>query len=410
MSVKGREIGRGRPAAFGANMAGGVNSAWVRRVNAGLLMRALRRNPGASQRELSGFTGLDKATVSAVTSQLVATGFVARQQAASTMRRLGRPAVALDIPRSAGAVVGVRLEPDAIAVVAADLAGRVIDRETDGGAAEPRSAMRSLQKVLDRIAARLAPAPLRAIGIGVPGLIGRDGKVLFGPNLGWKDVPLAPLAAERLLLPAVIDNDTNAAAIAEREFGCCVGVDDFIYVSGHSGIGGAVFAGGALYRGGGGLAGEFGHIKVMPEGRTCGCGGRGCLEAYASVPGLLRSLAERGRPAAGLGEVAERAKAGDPVVQALLSEVGSLLGRVLAGLVSALNPSCVVIGGELAAAAPWMLKALREELSRATLHQLAAGLRIELSPLGSDAVLMGGVALALQKVDEALTESMAVGD
>ena len=111
----------------------GVNSAWVRRVNAVLLMQALRRHPGSSQRELAVLTGLDKATVSAVTSQLVDAGLVARSNAAAGVRRLGRPAVALSIPRSAGIVFGVRLEPDRIAVVAADLGGRIIDREVAAG-------------------------------------------------------------------------------------------------------------------------------------------------------------------------------------------------------------------------------------------------------------------------------------
>jgi predicted NBD/HSP70 family sugar kinase len=394
---------RRRPS--GRPPGGGVNSAWVRRVNAALVMRALRRNPGASQRELAGLTGLDKATVSAVVSQLVAGGFAARRQGGGPTRRLGRPAVALDIPRAAGTVFGVRLEPDAIAVVAGDLAGRIVDRQTGAGAADPARAVRALQAIMGELRRRLEPAPLRATGIGVPGLIGRGGDLLFGPNLGWRDVPLNALLHGRLGMPVVLDNDTNAAAIAEREFGCCRGVDDFVYVAGHSGIGGAVFVGGALYRGAGGVAGEFGHIKVVPGGRTCACGGEGCLEAYASVPGLLRSLAERGAPAAGLDDVARRAAAADALVLSLLAETGLLVGRVLSSLVSALNPSCIVIGGDLVAVAPWMLPALREELARSTLADVAAGLRIELSPLGSDAVLMGGVALALQKVDDELTET-----
>src|SRR6185503_13125894 len=116
----------------------GVNSAWVRRVNAVLLMQALRRHPMSSQRELSVLTGLDKATVSAVTSQLVEAGLVARSNAAATVRRLGRPAVALAIPPSAGIVFGVRLEPDRIAVVAADLGGKILDRESRPGSEEPR--------------------------------------------------------------------------------------------------------------------------------------------------------------------------------------------------------------------------------------------------------------------------------
>ena len=287
----------------------GVNSAWVRRVNAVLLMQALRRHPMSSQRELSVLTGLDKATVSAVTSQLVEAGLVARSSAAPTTRRLGRPAVALTIPRSAGAVMGVRLEPDRIEVVAADLGGQIMDRESRPGSEDPRTALQTLAVAIARLSQRLGALPLRVVGIGVPALIDRSGQLIFGPNLGWRDVPLAEIAAEVLPIPFVIENDTNAAAIAEREFGRCSGIEDFIYVTGHSGVGGAIFAAGRLYRGAEGLAGEFGHIRIVPGGRACACGGRGCLEAYASVPGLImiRRLLDVGAPSVCLiGSVAEK--------------------------------------------------------------------------------------------------------
>ena len=231
-------------------------------------MQALRRHPGSSQRELAVLTGLDKATVSAVTSQLVDAGLVARSNATAPVRRLGRPAVALTIPRSAGIVFGVRLEPDRIAVVAADLGGR--SSTASRGPARRIRAPRyiSLAAAVAKLRQRIGAIPVRAMGIGVPALIERSGHLIFGPNLGWRDVPLATLAAEILPIPFVIENDANAAAIAEREFGSCAGVDDFIYVSGHSGVGGAIFAGGRLYRGAEGLAGEFGHIRIVPGGRS----------------------------------------------------------------------------------------------------------------------------------------------
>jgi predicted NBD/HSP70 family sugar kinase len=385
----------------------GVNSAWVRRVNAVLLMQALRRHPGSSQRELAVLTGLDKATVSAVTSQLVETGLVARSNTGGGVRRLGRPAVALSIPRSAGVVFGVRLEPDRIAVVAADLGGRIIDREERPGSEDPHAAIQSLSAAIGKLGQRLGPLSQRAIGIGVPGLIDKRGQLIFAPNLHWRDVPLVELASKILAAPVMVENDTNAAAIAEREFGSCTGVDDFIYVSGHSGVGGAIFVGGRLYRGAEGLAGEFGHIRIVPGGRACGCGGRGCLEAYASVPGLITSLGERGGSTSSIEEVAMRAEAGEAAVLTLLEETGDMIGRALAGSVNALNPSHLVLGGNLAVVAPWMLTSLRNALARAAMEQLAARLNIELSPLGPDAVMMGGVALALQKVDADLMQGKA---
>jgi predicted NBD/HSP70 family sugar kinase len=122
------------------------------------------------------------------------------------------------------------------------------------------------------------------------------------------------------------------------------------------------------------------------------------------VPGLITSLEERGTLVASIGEVAMRAEAGEPVVLALLAETGDLLGRALAGSVNTLNPSHVVLGGNLAVVAPWMLTALRNALARAAMEQIAARLNLVLSPLGTDAALMGGVAVALQKVDADLMQ------
>ncbi len=142
----------------------GVNSAWVRRVNAVLLMQALRRHPGSSQRELAVLTGLDKATVSAVTSQLVEAGLVARSTSNATVRRLGRPAVALSIPQSAGIVFGVRLEPDRIEAVAADLGGRIVDRESRPGSRMPHQAMRALRRRWQSFASASGRCRLRQWG------------------------------------------------------------------------------------------------------------------------------------------------------------------------------------------------------------------------------------------------------
>jgi predicted NBD/HSP70 family sugar kinase len=408
MSVKsaGKTLAPGEAARARA-FASGVNSAWVRKVNAALLMRALRRNRGSSQRELAALTGLDKATVSAVTSQLAEAGLIARSRATATTRRLGRPAVALEIPLSAGIVYGVRLEPDRIAVLATDLGGQVVDRESRPGSPDPREAVRSLKAALAAIRERVGNVPQRAIGIGVPALIDRRGQLVFGPNLRWRDVPLAEETTKLLPAPVVIENDTNAAAIAEREFGSCAAVDDFLYISGHSGVGGAVFAGGELYRGANGLAGEIGHIRVAPDGRTCACGGRGCLEAYASEPALLSILASRGARVENLAAVAAAAGKGDSTVLMVLHETGTLIGRAVSALVNTLNPSRLVLGGNLAIVAPWMLPALKQELGQSVLPQLGQPLQIELSPLGADAVLMGGIALALQKVDAELLEMPA---
>ena len=186
------------------------------------------------------------------------------------------------------------------------------------------------------------------VGVGVPALTDLDGRLVFGPNLRWRDVNLRELLANELGVPVYVDNDTKAAALAETLFGSCRGVNDFLFVIAHSGLGGGLYLGGKLHRGWRGFAGELGHTKVVPGGRPCGCGGRGCLEAYASEPNILARLAEAGAACADLEEAASRAAAGDGAVCAVIEETGELLGRVLTDAVNLLNLERIVLGGRIA--------------------------------------------------------------
>jgi predicted NBD/HSP70 family sugar kinase len=218
---------------------------------------------------------------------------------------------------------------------------------------------------------------------------------VLAPNLGWRDVPIRAMLEDLFGCPVEVDNDTKAAAIAERLFGMCRRTDDFIYVTGDSGVGGALFLGGRLYRGAGGFAGEIGHTKVAPGGNLCGCGRRGCLETYVSEAAILRRLAEQGIEAADIGVVAALADQGHGRVLDLLGEAGRHLGFALSNLVNILNPQLIVLGGNLAVVGSWIMPGLEQALAQQALAPLAAEVSIRVSPLGEDAVPMGGIALAL---------------
>lgn len=383
-----------------------LNSTWVRKVNAQQILQALRDHGHVSQRRIGEVTGLDKATVSTVVAQLASFGLITRSPAPSSGRQ-GRPEVALSIPQSAGVVVGVLLEPGRIDLIASDMAGQVRQRDSIAGASDVDLALGRLADGIDTISRRFSPAPLLAVGVGVPALIDSKGWLLQAPNLGWRDLPIAGLLAERLPMPVLVENDTKAAAVAERRFGSCRAIDDFIYVTAHSGVGGALYFGGSLYRGASGLAGEIGHIEVVPDGRPCGCGARGCLEAYLSEPALQRQLVGRRLDDGGMEGFARLASAGEPDICALLADAGHHLAKALAGLVNALNPERVVLGGDLALIAPYILPACRRQLEALALPSLRRDLAIEPSPLGRDAVAMGGVALAIEAAQDRLLDRIA---
>ncbi|GHE61473.1 hypothetical protein GCM10014715_13600 [Streptomyces spiralis] len=230
------------------------------------------------------------------------------------------------------------------------------------------------------------------LAVAVPGLIGRDGRtVVRAPNLDWHDTDFAALLPDELA-PAV-DNEANFGALAELWLG--EGTPrDFLHVSAEIGIGAAVVVDGRLLRGTRGFAGELGHVPVEPEGPACACGGRGCLEQYAGEEAVLRAAGlEPGEGRVGL--LATRAEAGDEGVRRALSDAGTALGIALTGAVNLLDPETVVLGGALAALAPWLLPSLEAELARRTAGPACP---VSVSRFGPEGPLLGAAHAVVRAV------------
>jgi predicted NBD/HSP70 family sugar kinase len=197
-----------------------------------------------------------------------------------------------------------------------------------------------------------------------------------------------------------VDNDSSAAALAEKLFGEARDARDFVVIAGHSGIGGALYLGGRLYRGSGGFAGEIGHVRVEARRaalqlRRPRLSGGLPLRARRS----RRSSRERGRRSADAYDaIAAAAAGGDATVLALLAEVGTYLGRVIADVIDVLDPELVVLAGPLSQLGPWLLPALERVLAGEALAGHRGECRVVRSTLGAEAVTMGGVGLAMEAV------------
>jgi glucokinase len=276
------------------------------------------------------------------------------------------------VPRSVGLdvggtkVYGVVIDPLEPRVVLAD--ERVPTPEGGDG----------LVDVLLDLARRLA-ADAACIGVGIPGLIDRDGTLHMGPHLRrMQDVPIARLLAQGSGLPATVDNDANCAAVAEQVAGAAAGIDNTLVVTLGTGIGAGIIAEGRLLHGASGFAGEPGHMVVDPNGPPCPCGKRGCWERYASGTGLgrlARDAAAAGRldaavalaggdPAAVRGEhVTTSARAGDAESLAVLDELSHWIALGLANLANILDPAIVVIGGGLVESADLFLPEVRRRFA-----------------------------------------------
>jgi glucokinase len=252
-----------------------------------------------------------------------------------------------------------------------------------------------------------------AVGIAAAGFVDPTGSsVRFAPNLAWREEPLRQRVEERTGLRVVVENDGNTAAWAEVRFGAGRGELDVIVVGVGTGIAGGLVLSGEIYRGRWGTAGEWGHLRLVPDGRPCGCGRRGCWEQYASGNALVREARERasvlpeaaagllahgdGTPAGLTGPmITAAARAGDPLALACFAEVGRWLGRGIAEVVSVLDPGLVVIGGGVSEAGEMLLAPARAEFAASVVGAAHRPLvPFVAATLGNDAALVGAADLA----------------
>ncbi|MCI0673301.1 MAG: ROK family protein, partial [Myxococcaceae bacterium] len=283
----------------------------------------------------------------------------------------------------------------------------------DKVALSERSPTAVVESIAGAVAAALKLAsdvPVSAIGVGAAGqLQGETGIIRVAPNLGWRDVPLGALLAQRFGRPVRVVNDLSAAAWGELKVGSGRGAQDLFVVFVGSGVGSAIIANGQLVTGASGVAGEFGHIKVVPNGRLCGCGERGCLEAYAggrnliaqlqeaidgARPTLLKQLAAEPGPrplAPTLLETA--ADAGDPVALEIFERAADSLALAVANQVTVLNPARLVLGGGTLARMPGLKRHILAGVLAYTLTVSREALTITDAELGDDSGIIGAALL-----------------
>lgn len=277
------------------------------------------------------------------------------------------------------------------AVVAPD--GRLLD--VAKAALEDRSPAGVLSAV-ERLFAQLAVGQSLAVaplGVGFAGML-RGPVVVNAPNLGWRDVDFGGALAARLGRPVRLVNDLSAAAWGERCCGAARGADDVFTVFVGTGVGSAIIANGALLSGATQVAGEFGHVKVLAEGgRACGCGERGCLEAYLGGAKLMEWMAESGL--SGTPADLERlALEGETIAKGLYDFAVGHFALAVANQVSVLNPAVLVLGGGVLLRCPGMVRRTTDVVMTRSTTASRQGLQVRLAQLGDDSGLVGAALLA----------------
>lgn len=303
-----------------------------------------------------------------------------------------------------------------------DEEGRILvrtRRDTPDRSNAPRVVEDTIVEVIEELLGLAQDAKVErpaTVGVGAAGFVAADrSTVVFAPHLSWRNEPLREALGTRLDLPISIDNDANAALWAEHRFGAARGATHAVMITLGTGIGGAIIVGGHLMRGRYGIAGEFGHMQVVPGGQRCECGNRGCWEQYSSGNALVRearglAMANSpmatdllahvgGDPAALTGPmITEAAKAGDATATELLAEIGHWLGVGIANLAAALDPEIFVIGGGVSAAGDLLLGPARDTFSRQlTGRGYRPAASIVAARFGPDAGLIGAAALGAEE-------------
>ncbi|AZS13190.1 MULTISPECIES: ROK family glucokinase [Paenibacillus] len=247
------------------------------------------------------------------------------------------------------------------------------------------------------------------VGAGVAGFTNvREGIIIFAPNVGLKDFHIRQILEERLDKPVKIDNDANVAALGEAWGGAGKGIDNCVCYTLGTGVGGGIIIDGKIYQGFSGLAGELGHMSVVPdlEAIQCGCGKMGCLETVSSATGIIRmandAVARGDRTELALVEnitakdVFDAAKVGDEVALRIVNRAAFYLGKSLAAVAVVLNPEVFIIGGGVSKAGDILFNEVRSVFAQFTPEPVQAGLRIEPATLGNDAGMVGAAGLFLR--------------
>jgi glucokinase-like ROK family protein len=393
------------------------DQALVRQINLSLIMHILRTQAPISRASLSQKTQLNKTTVSDLINELNERGFVRElgMQSSGT----GRPATLLTLNPTAGYIVSCEIAVDYLEVLVTDFAPEVIWQIK-----EPTPPGTSQSVIIERMLALLHEAieqgkstdsNLFGIAVGVPGMVDHStGTILFAPNLKWRNVPLlALLEREAFGAPIFVDNEANMAALGEHYFGAAQGYNEILYLSGNVGLGGGFLRNGQLCRGANGVAAEYGHMTVDPQGELCNCGNYGCWETLVSQNGLFKRIVNaikngepslltekiRGRwESISVEMIVEAAQAGDLLALRSLEEIGHFLGIGIASLLNALNPEIVVLGGILSVASEFLFPIVNAEIQKRALPWNREYVKVVPAAHGSDACVKGGIAIVYQSV------------
>ncbi len=356
--------------------------------NRSLVLQTLYRAGAMSRADVARATGLTRVTVSDLVSELIGDGVVIERGPSDSVRP-GKPATIIDIDRTGFHILALDLsESTVLRGALLTLDGDIeLRHETPLDSLTGDAACHAVVELAKRLAGE-ATKPILGVGVGSPGIVDADGRVVSAPNLGWDDLPLRAILERELGLAVTVVNDANAAVLAEYGFGEVDG--DLMVVKVGHGVGAGVLLGGSLVLGRKWASGEIGHVTVGTDGGPeCVCGKRACLETWLAVPRLeaqLAAVADEGRPDA----PAARDRRDD-----VLRRAGERLGIALAPVVGTLGLGDIVLAGPAALLDGVLADAVSDTIRARTMTTVTGDPSLRMTSLGDDIVLLGAAVLVL---------------
>lgn len=380
-----------------------ARSSTIRDINRQIVLNYVRDREPISRADIARVTEMQRSTVSNIVEELKEEGLIEEIGAGASTG--GRRPTLLRLRAAGATAIGIDITPSSTTVATSDLVGRVLEREDVPNSTRPDEMAARIIECVSDFADRDRYATIAGVGISLPGMVDPDtGRAIYIPYFKWRDWAIAEEIERATGLKAVVDNDANAAALAELWFGRPEVSDsrDFILALVAEGIGTGIVIDGTIYRGERGAAGEFGHMIVGQHAPVaCSCGNHDCWEAFSSeraaVARYLRNAGLDGDDSARacFREVVERALGGEQAAIDSLTESAHYLGIGISNLIVGLSPAAVVVSGHITRAWPLIAPSLEETIQRSIRRGLPSA-RIVASTL-SEPTLLGAISLVLSR-------------
>lgn len=392
------------------------NRELIRAINRSHILNTIKTYGPIGRAEVARRSGLSPATVTTITAELITQNLVREKEVGDSSG--GRRPILLVINPKGGYVVGIKLTEDHAIFALTDLDATVIAKSSMKVIHnQPYLVVDDLARMVTQFVQEqgIAKKQLLGVGLGLAGIVDAERGVLRkSPIYGWQDIPLRNLLQRKLHIPTYIENDVNTLTLTEKLFGHGLQVDNFLIVTIGRGIGMGIVVNGQFYHGQNGGAGEFGHTVIDPGGLFCACGKRGCLEAYAGDPGLVRAAqeatknGERIPPLENIDELLTIAREGNVVAQGIFTNAGRKLGLGIANLINIFDPKKIIISGEGTRAGELLFTPMREAIEENTMPGMFDPQTVEIAEWGDDAWARGAAGMVLREVFESPIHRRAI--